>query len=80
VIDKKTRIEIKGYLQGFVHALIEEHRPQNRAARIEEKRTTYTSKEGDLKPFHDVDFPVPAGIIIFFDQNHSVFLPGSRGL
>ncbi len=28
----------------------------------------------------DVDFPVPAGIIIFFDQNHSVFLSGSRGL
>lgn len=74
MIDKKTRIEIKGYLQGFVHALIEEHRPQNRAARIEEKRTTYTSKEGDLKPFHEAIIPAEVIRISAFERSFSTKL------
>ena len=74
MIDKKTRIEIKGYLQGFVRALIEGHRPENRAARIAERRATFVSKEGDLKPFHEAIIPAEVIRISEFERSFSTKL------
>ncbi len=74
MIDKETRIQIKGYLQGFIHALIEEHKPANQADRIEEKRTTYTSKKGDLKPFHEAIIPLEVIRISEFERSFSTKL------
>lgn len=74
MIDKDTRIQIKGYLQGFVHVLIEEHRPANRAVRVEERRATYSSKDGDLKPFHEAIIPSEVIRISEFERSFSTKL------
>ena len=74
MIEKSTRIEIKGYLQGFVRALIEGHRPESRAARVEERRATLTSKEGDLKPFHEAIIPAEVIRISEFERSFSTKL------
>lgn len=74
MINKNTRVQIKGYLQGFVQALIEEHRPRNRASRIAEKRSTHTSREGDLKPFHEAIIPAEVIRISEFERSFSTKL------
>lgn len=74
MIEKNTRIEIKGYLQGFVHGLIEEHRPEKRASRVAERRVTYSSKEGGLKPFHEAIIPAQVIRISEFERSFSTKL------
>lgn len=74
MIDSKTRIEIKGYLQGFVHALIEQHRPEKRAGLLAERRVTYASKDGGLKPFHEAIMPAEVIRISEFERSFSTKL------
>jgi hypothetical protein len=74
VIAKNTRIEIKGYLQGFVHALIEEHRPEKHAFLVAERRVTFSSREGGLKPFHEAIIPAEVIRISEFERSFSTKL------
>ena len=74
MIAKNTRAEIKGYLQGFVHGLIEEHRPEKRVGRVAERRVSFSSKEGDLKPFHEAIIPPEVIRISEFERSFSTKL------
>lgn len=74
MIEKQTRAEIKGYLQGFVHALIEEHRPEKRASLVAERRVPDSSQEGGLKPFHEAIIPAEVIRISEFERSFSTKL------
>lgn len=74
MINNKTRAEIKGYLQGFIRALIDAHRPENRASRTAERHATLASKEGDLKPFHEAMIPAEVIRISEFERSFSTKL------
>lgn len=74
MIEKNTRTEIKGYLQGFVHALIEDHRPEKRVLRLAERGVAYLSKEGALKPFHEAIIPAEVIRISEFERSFSTKL------
>lgn len=74
MINKDTHMAIKKYLRQFIKELIEEHLPANRTARIEEKRKTYTSKDGDLKPFHEAIIPAEVIRISEFERSFSTKL------
>lgn len=52
-MDKKTRQEIKHYLQGYVRALVEAPRSESLTAHATERYAPSISKEGDFKPFHE---------------------------
>ncbi len=74
MINHKTRMEIKGYLQGFVRGLIEKHRPENRATRVAERQATMASKDGGLKPFHEAIIPTEVIRISEFERSFSTKL------
>lgn len=74
MIEKKTRSEIRNYLQGFVRGLIDAHRPEKRAGRVAERRVTFSSREGDLKPFHEAIIPAEVIRISEFERSFSTKL------
>jgi hypothetical protein len=53
VISPETRKAIKGYLEGFIQGLIEEHKSDIRIRKVREERAGYTSSQGIFKPFHE---------------------------
>lgn len=57
MINAETRSAIKGYLEGFIQGLIEQHRPETRRAKVKEDHATYSSSTGVLKPFHEAIIP-----------------------
>lgn len=74
MIQSKTRAEIKGYLEGFVRGLVEQHRPQTRGAMTREDRANYSSKEGVLKPFHEAIIPAEVIRLSEFERSFSTKL------
>ena len=74
MIKPETRSEIKGYLEGFVRGLIEQHRPQTRGAITREARANYSSKEGVLKPFHEAIVPAEVIRLSEFERSFSTKL------
>jgi len=43
MINEDTRAAIKGYLEGFIQGLIEQHRPEIRRAMVREDRANYSA-------------------------------------
>jgi hypothetical protein len=73
MIQTGTRAEIKGYLEGFIQGMINEHRKSNLDPKVLRPTKTY-SKEGDIKPFHEA--LIPNGIITIneFERSFSTKL------
>jgi len=53
MINEETRAAIKGYLEGFIQGLIEQHRSGIRRAMVREAHAVNSSSRGILKPFHE---------------------------
>lgn len=56
-IQENTRAEIKGYLEGFLRGLIEQHRAVERRATLRQAQRLGRSSKGELKPFHEAMLP-----------------------
>jgi hypothetical protein len=74
MINEKTRAVIKGYLDGFIQGLIEQHRPEVRRTMMREARATYSSRRGMLKPFHEAIIPPEILRVSTFERSFSTKL------
>lgn len=74
MINEETRSAIKGYLEGFIQGLLEQHRPDIRRAMVREDRATYCSSTGTLKPFHEAIIPPEILRISAFERSFSTKL------
>jgi hypothetical protein len=74
MINEETRAAIKGYLEGFIQGLIEQHRPEVRRAMVREDRAAYSSSKGVLKPFHEAIIPPEILRISAFERSFSTKL------
>ncbi len=74
MISDETGNAIKGYLEGFIQGLIEEHRPETRRAIAREERAANTSSRGMLKPFHEAMVPPELLRISAFERSFSTKL------
>ena len=74
MINERTRSTIKGYLEGFIQGLIEQHRPEVRRAMMREARAGYGSPKGVLKPFHEAIIPPEILRISAFERSFSTKL------
>ncbi|MGQ9584589.1 MAG: TdeIII family type II restriction endonuclease [Anaerolineae bacterium] len=74
MIDLQTRSQIKGYLEGFIQGLLEQHRPEATRAMVREARATYVSPKGMLKPFHEAIVPPEIMRISAFERSFSTKL------
>ena len=74
MINKETRIAIKGYLEGFIQGLLEQHRPKARRAMIREAHASYVSSKGVLKPFHEAIIPPEILRVSSFERSFSTKL------
>ena len=74
MINEETRAAIKGYLEGFIQGLIEQHRPEVRRAIVREDRESYSSSRGVLKPFHEAIIPPEILRISSFERSFSTKL------
>lgn len=74
MISQETRTAIKGYLEGFIQGLIEQHRPEVRRAMARGERATYKSPRGTLKPFHEAIIPPEVLRISTFERSFSTKL------
>ena len=74
MINEETRTAIKGYLEGFIQGLLEQHRPEVRRAMAREDRASYSSPRGMLKPFHEAIVPPEILRISSFERSFSTKL------
>jgi hypothetical protein len=74
VIAVQTRIAIKGYLEGFIQGLVDQHLPETRRAMIKEAQAAYSSSKGILKPFHEAIIPPEILRISSFERSFSTKL------
>ena len=74
MINEKTRIAIKGFLEGFVQGLIEQHHPEIRRTMTREAHAAYSSPKGILKPFHEAIIPPEILRISAFERSFSTKL------
>jgi len=74
VINDQTKVAIKGYLEGFIQGLIEQHSPDVRGAMIREANAIYFSSEGIFKPFHEAIIPSEILRISTFERSFSTKL------
>lgn len=74
MINEETKIAIKGYLEGFIQGLLEQHRPEIRRAMVREAQAVYSSPRGILKPFHEAIIPPEILRISAFERSFSTKL------
>lgn len=73
MISTITKAEIKGFLEGFVHGLVIEHKtPTRKASDIRPTRSF--SAKGDIKPFHEALLPEGILRINEFERSFSTKL------
>lgn len=73
MIKPETRIQIKGYLEGFVQSMIAEHKTTTlKPSDLRPPRTH--SKDGDIKPFHEALLPDGIMRINEFERSFSTKL------
>ncbi len=70
----ETRAAIKGYLEGFIHGLIEQHRAAERRASLWAARRKGVSAKGEFKPFHEAMLPAELLRISTFERSFSTRL------
>ncbi|MBI2938360.1 MAG: TdeIII family type II restriction endonuclease [Thaumarchaeota archaeon] len=74
MIKPETRMKIKGYLEGFIQGMIQEHK-QSSGLKPNELRPTQTfSSTGDIKPFHEALLPNGILLINEFERTFSTRL------
>lgn len=77
MINKQTRISIKGYLEGFIDGLIQQHKPQEKPPRLQEFDMDYGESEptdGSYKPFHEAIIPEQVLRVSSFERSFSTKL------
>ncbi len=74
VLAVTTRMAIKGYLEGFVRGLWEQHRAADRRARRRTERRQGRSPGGEFKPFHEAMLPPELLRISAFERSFSTRL------
>jgi len=74
MINEETRAAIKGYLEGFIQGLIEQHRSGIRRAMVREAHAVNSSSRGILKPFHEAIIPPEILRISTFERSFSTKL------
>jgi len=74
MIAGETRNSIKGFLEGFVQGLIDQHRPEVRGTMVRETPAGFTSPKGTLKPFHEAIIPPEVLRISAFERSFSTKL------
>ncbi len=74
MINEETKAAIKGYLEGFIQGLLEQHRPEVRRAMAREDRASYSCPRGMLKPFHEAIVPTEILRISSFERSFSTKL------
>jgi len=73
MINTTTRAEIKGFLEGFVHGMVIEHKTPTRKASDIRPTRSYSAK-GDIKPFHEALLPEGILRINEFERSFSTKL------
>ncbi len=73
MIDKKIRSQIKGYLEGFIQGMIDEAKGNNFDPK-ELRPLRSSSKDGELKPFHESLLPDGLLRIAEFERSFSTKL------
>jgi hypothetical protein len=73
MISATTRAEIKGFLEGFVHGMVIEHKTPTRKASDIRPTKSYSAK-GDIKPFHEALLPEGILRINEFERSFSTKL------
>jgi len=76
MISSTTRATIKGYLEGFIQAMILEHK-QNALGPTDIRPTRTFSADGDIKPFHEALLPNGILTINEFERSFSTKLGSS---
>ena len=74
MITEETRCAIKGFLEGFIQGLLEQHRLEIRRTMMQEDRATYNSPKGVFKPFHEAIIPPEMLRISSFERSFSTKL------
>lgn len=74
MIKPDTRMKIKGYLEGFIHGIILEHKKSSDLKPNELRPTKTRSASGDIKPFHEALLPHGILLINEFERTFSTKL------
>lgn len=77
IITTETREKIKGYLEGFIQGLIDEHRSDVARKKIREDHDAYLSPGGIFKPFHESIIPPEVIRVSSFERSFSTKLGGT---
>ncbi|HID85182.1 MAG TPA: TdeIII family type II restriction endonuclease [Anaerolineales bacterium] len=73
-IAPETKAEIKGYLEGFIRGLIEQHRAAKRRSSLRQAKQSGHSPGGELKPFHEAILPAELLRASTFERSFSTRL------
>ncbi len=71
-MEKRTRVTVKGFLEGFIQGLIEEHK--NKPVQMTLGAPEIVSTDGSLKPFHEALLPEGMIRINKFERSFSTKL------
>jgi hypothetical protein len=81
MISKEIRTSIKGYLEGFIDGLVEQHKPKDRPSQlILEEIADYETdaSDGGYKPFHEAIIPEQILRVSTFERSFSTKLALQR--
>ncbi len=73
-LSAETRAAIRGYLEGFIRGLIEQHRAVDRRLSLRRAKKQGYSSKGDLKPFHEAMLPAELLRMSSFERSFSTRL------
>lgn len=73
-IRAETRLQIKGYLEGFIQGIILEHKKSSSLKPTDLRPTKTQSAEGDIKPFHEALLPHGILLVNEFERSFSTKL------
>lgn len=74
MIDQATRLAIKGYLEGFIQGVVEQHTFSNSARAVTKSVAGNRHKESSFKPFHEAILSEEIRRISTFERSFSTSL------